>query len=438
MIITKDIILDTFEFIDVDTGNPPVNKQMLSDLIDRWKYLLVNRGARRGNSLALAFTMVDANHLALLFAAAELGMCVLILDKPVVRETIDRTRAAVFAPMDFLIYDKYIREDPLRVEAFNRYSKTIIYDEEIDEVTEKFTEIWAQPEDPYIGTSSSGTTGAPVPYYYSQKLCYMQTYRCAKLFKYEEDSVVCHTRNMHHLSSMMIGILPALAATSKHYFYNIYNPAGLEGFADFIKEHSVDRAFIGSEWVIKGFVKAATERGIRFDKTLIGSMSGFTIPKEYIEYCDLLNMEIMSHIGAVGVAAAPVINHVTKDSVYEPNWLGKVPDDFYQIEVIDGIPHIRSREDDFSTLRILEDRVEVVGDKWYHLGRTSMDPVEEVLRKVTGKDLNVYGNHIVFWEDCDFSRDCTYHVHHLDKELWTTETKVNVYQLLGYLEKISN
>ena len=106
--ITRDILLDNFSFIDTNTSTS-VNKETLSDLIDRWKYLLVSRGAKRGDSLGIAFVMVDADHLALLFAAAELGMCLLVLDKPVVEESIDRTRAAIFAPIDFLVIDTYVR-----------------------------------------------------------------------------------------------------------------------------------------------------------------------------------------------------------------------------------------------------------------------------------------------------------------------------------------
>ena len=437
--ITRDILLDNFSFIDTNTSTS-VNKETLSDLIDRWKYLLVSRGAKRGDSLGIAFVMVDADHLALLFAAAELGMCLLVLDKPVVEESIDRTRAAIFAPIDFLVIDMYVRKWPHYVKMVELYCNNIINVEEITTVTEKFTEFWGRPEDNYIGGSSSGTTGRPVPAYYTQEQSLLHAERCVRIFQYERDSVVCHTRNMHHVSSMLIGILPSLMSIEKHYFYNIYSD--FDGFAEFIRDNNIDRAFIGSEWVIEGFVRAAMERGVRFNKTLLGSISGFTIPEEYVEYCRILNMELMSHLGAVGVAISPIVNHVTKDSVYKPNWLGKTTDDYYKIDVRDNIAYISSPETNYEQEIILQDYVSVVDGEWFHHGRLGDVPlVESEIKRLFGVDCNAYEDYLIIWnsDPIDIPEEFSdWKVFYLDKETWTTETKVNVYQLLGYLEKISN
>jgi hypothetical protein len=431
--ITKDLILDNFNF--VDASDRIITKSIIIELVERWKHLLVSRGAKRGDTLALAFIMLDDNHIALLFAAAELGMCLLILDKPVVKETIDKTRAAVFSPIDFVVVDRHAREWRDHNEMINRYCNNVILVEEIDTVTDRFTEIWGTADDNFIGASSSGTTGEPVPAYYTQKKCLIHAERCARIFKYDKDTIVGHSRNMHHVSSMLIVILPSLLSVEKHYYYNIYSD--LDGFASFIREKQIDRVFIGSEFVIKAFVRAAKDNNIKFDKTVIGSISGFTVPEDYIEYCNLLNMEIMSHIGAVGVAVAPVINHVTKDSVYKPNWLGKQPDDFYKIELIDNTVRLRSPEDDYQTSYLLEDHVEIIDGEWFHLGRISKNPLEDEIRDALGKDCNIYIDYLVIWDSDPIDIPEKYQhlkVYYLNKELWTTETKVNAYQLRGFLD----
>ena len=124
--INKNILTENFSYED-EKGNV-VSREEMCSLIDRWKYLLVERGAKRGDSLGISLVMVSPNHLALIFAAGELAMRLVLLDKPAAVETIDRTKAAVFDPIDFHVVDEYLAKSEPYMEMVNRYCKMNIFE----------------------------------------------------------------------------------------------------------------------------------------------------------------------------------------------------------------------------------------------------------------------------------------------------------------------
>lgn len=423
--INKNILTENFSYED-EKGNV-VSREEMCTLIDRWKYLLVERGAKRGDSLGISLVMVSPNHLALVIAAGELAMKLILLDKPAAMETIDRTKAAVFDPIDFHVIDDYLAASEPYMEMVNRYCKQNIFENEIDAVTCTIEEDFGSPNDIYLCGSSSGTTSKPKPVYFTQHDCFELSERNIKVFKFEQNSVVCHTRNMHHVSCMMTFLLPALMISDRHYYYNIYDV--MSGFPAFIKEKKIDRVFFGSPFVVRDLVKYSVGP---FDVPVLINLSGFTIPAEYIEYCEFFNVEFLSHFGSVDTGIPLLLNHVTKDSKFEENWLGVEPDDYYRI-IQDDVVRV---EGPWVGYRILEDRLKFKNGKWYHEGRVDVDPVEKACKRLLKKDLSVYGNNLIIWNDSEGVEVPGMTVHYLSKEQWTTETKVNVYQLLGYLEKI--
>lgn len=431
-VITKHIISDGFT---LDDSWSITTRDELCELIDRWKYLFVSKGAKRGNSLGVSMLMVDANHIAVLFAAAELGLSLAILDKPVVEETINRTKAAIFGGIDFHVACKYAKTQPNYLKMLDRYVTHNIWEDEIDQVTETYREIHCQPDDVYLISTSSGTTGKPKTDIFSHKRSIDLLLRNVDIFKYEKTSKVCHTRNMNHVSSMLIGLMPTFYACDKHYFFNIYgNP---ENFPRYIKDNQIDRVFIGSEFVVRDLVKNATQQNIRFDTTVFGSISGFPLPASYVDYCRDLNMELFSHIGSAGVGVVILLNHMTANTIHEENLLGVTPDDYYRLELENGITWVSSKFDNYATRNIQEDHLLCENGKWYYNGRTSKNPLEDEIRDALGKNCNTYHDFLVIWDSDPIDIPEKFRhlkTYYLNKELWTTETKVNTYQLMGYLE----
>ena len=426
--INKTLLPPLFSHED-GYGNVTTREEMCS-LIDRWKSLLVSRGAKKGNSLGISLVFVAPNHIALIFAAGELGLKLVLLDKPVCEETIPATKAALFAPIDFHVCDEFLyypKRHPHYGKMVDRYCAVNIMENEIDSHFDELSEIYGTSEDVYLCGSTSGTTSKGTIVEFTQKDCYELAKRNITVFGFTENSIVCQTRNMHHVSCMLTFMLPSLLIAPTHYYYNIYHEPAQ--FFSFMKDKKIDQAFFGSHFVVEDMIAS----DVVFDVTPKINISGYTVPEEYIVYCKKHNVEFMSHYGSVDTGIPLLVNHVTKDSEYIPNWLGREPDDYYQMifdldwrTTVSG-PTFKSRE--------MSDYISPRPDgMWLYLGRLEKNVTEEVLRNVTGKDLTVIDDHIVFWEDCHFSRDCKYNIHHLDKKTWTTETKINLHQLRYYLK----
>lgn len=423
--INKSILSETFTYED-EYGNV-TTKEQIGSLVDRWKSLLIERGAKRGNSLGVSLVMVSINHLALVIAAGEMGMRLVLLDKPICQETIPATKAAIFAPIDFHVMDVHLQQNTAYAEMVDRYCTVNIMEDEILDHHDEFFDIIGREGDVYLCGSTSGTTGESQIVEFTQRDCYNLAHRNVLVFGFNQHSVVCHTRNMHHVSCMLTFMLPSLLIADSHYYYNIYHePSGLFSF---MRDKKVDHVFFGSHFVVEDMIAS----NVVFDVTPKINVSGYTVPEEYIDYCAKHNVEFMSHYGSVDTGIPLLVNHITKDSGYIPNWLGREPDDYYQMifdldwqTTVSGPTFVGRKMSDYIIPR--------PDGLWIYSGRLEKNETEEVLRKVTGKDLTVIDDHIVFWEDCHFSRDCRYHIHHLDKKTWTTETKINLHQLRYYLK----
>jgi hypothetical protein len=424
--INKNILPAKFTYED-EYGNV-TSRQEICSLIDRWKSLLIERGAKRGNSLGVSLVMVSTNHLALVIAAGEMGLRLVLLDKPICRETIPATKAAIFARIDFHVMDVHLQQNEAYAEMVQRYCTVNIMEDEINTHTNEFVDILGTEDDVYLCGSTSGSTNSSKIVEFTQKDCYNLAERNLSVFQFSPQSKVCHTRNMHHVSCMLTFMLPSLMVSEKHYYYNIYHDA--DGMFEFMKRKNIDQVFFGSHFVVENMLQFA---GV-FDVTPKINLSGFTVPEEYVEYCQRYNVEFMSHYGSVDTGIPLLLNHVTKDSEYIRNWLGEEPDDYYVMIWDPMTASTRVYSNEWEEDRYIQDYISPRSDgMWCYFGRLEKNVTEEVLRNVTGKDLSVIDDHIVFWEECDFPTS-RYHVHYLDKKTWTTETKINLHQLRYYLK----
>ena len=205
MLITRDII------------NPDLNyhgktKAELELLINRWKRLLVHRyQAQRGQTLALGIFTVNHNHLALIFAASELGMKLFLLTKALSMETIPATKLGIHGPVDITIAQDFDPRDH-HWSMFSRYSKHVVHESEIDTYLDdgNFDPWEIDSNDALIFASTSGTTGISKPVMFSHNDVYEISKRNISVFKFDKTSVVQHLTNMHHASSMLTSLMPAL------------------------------------------------------------------------------------------------------------------------------------------------------------------------------------------------------------------------------------
>lgn len=463
--INTDLITEDFKFYPI-TSDTHINKTELISLVSRWKHLLVVKyGCKKGDVAAIAIMGMTCNHIAIVFALAELGASALILDAPVNKKTMHKTKAALYAPIAFAIEDQWCRvlTGGLHHEMLEKYCNVIIDEKEIDSVTEEFTERFNDPSDAFLCSSTSGSTGEHKKIFFTQEEVFKISKRNIDVFKFDKNSRVGYTKNMHHASCMLTQLLPALMV-SEHHHQILTSVWILFGLPDYkqgettqqiaytekdvisrVRKNKINHILLVNSFLVTAFLRDVAAGG-RLEDTLRINVSGFVVPKEYIEKCKDLNVEFVSHFGQVNGAIPLLVNYVTADSQWIPGSLGVVPDDFYKVREVQEGQFLVSCEL-WSEERVVDDKLKVIevdGQKIYlHGGRsTEMTSYELILRKFTTeyalfKDSATLKFVVVFWEENQQLPvellPLTHSVHHLDKLTFTTETKVNMEQLGAHL-----
>ena len=192
MLITRDII-------NPDISFHHKNKTEICLLINRWKRLLVNEyQAQRGQTLALGIFTVNHNHLALIFAASELGMKLFLITKAISWETIPATKLGIHGPVDIIVAQEFEPNDHHPI-MFQKYSTHVIPESAIDTYTDDadFQPWQIDESDVLIFASTSGTTEKSKAVMFSHKDVYEISKRNISVFKLYKTSVVQHLTNMH-------------------------------------------------------------------------------------------------------------------------------------------------------------------------------------------------------------------------------------------------
>lgn len=333
--------------IDRQVINPNIsysgmNRDELFSLINRWKNLLVTKyGAAKGQTLALAIIEVNANHVALIFAAAELGMKLLVITKPLVKETIHVTKMALFGPVDITVAQEFMDGDP-HEDMVIKYSKKLCREEEVDSFTDDRDipcEI-VSPDDHLIFASTSGTTGTSKPVMFSHKEVYEISKRNIDVFGFKSDSVVVHTVSFHHASGILTFIMPSLMAVDKHFYGGIawqpvvmrttYRPD--EFVSRFIVQEKADMMLVTMPKAVTWLAEHIEKYRDQINHKIKFNTSGVTLTEEFYEYAKTLPIELQSHYGSTETGIPLLVNHVTEESEYEQNYLGRQVDDFYRLD----------------------------------------------------------------------------------------------------------
>jgi acyl-coenzyme A synthetase/AMP-(fatty) acid ligase len=434
MRITRDLIAEGLTY-------DGYTRTEIIDKINSWKTLLLSRGAKRGDLIALAILEVNINHISAIFAIAELGMKLLLIDKPVSQETLHMTKMAAFGPTDFTLVCQNAMSMPedLHYQMIDRYSKQVIREEEFVAWNDNSeSEILCQEDDQFLCASTSGTTKNSRPVYFTHKEIVSISRRNISIFKFKPESCVLHTRNMHHASSLLTFLLPAMMISkTHHYAYMFWSP---DYMLDVCQKHIIP---LGIDTILCAnmfdLVKMATSlrESRKLDKKLLINVSGFTVTQSLVDMAKEFEVEFMSHYGSIDTGIPLLVNYVTADTEFEKNCLGIQPDDFYKMEIINGLTHISC--DMWDNPRTISDNLETRDNKWYYGGRKDKDPIEEFISSIT-EDYNlisVSGNrYLIIWDNTEkhhFANVDLADILYLDKEKFTVDTKVNMDQLREYI-----
>ena len=435
MRITRDIIRQDITY----EGH---TYEELCSHINRWKTLFITRGAKKGDLVALAILEMNLNHISAIFAIAELGMKLLVIDKPVTYETLHMTKMGLFGPVDFALECSIAAGYAWHHEMVQRYSKQIISEDEfIKWSDDSETFIACHPDDKFLLASTSGTTNTSKPVWFTHDQIVQISKRNIAVFKFEENSNVLHTRNMHHASSLLTFLFPAFMGSKNHYFAEMFTAESLNTFVTICQDHiipkKIDRMLCGNMFDV-GKLTESLKSVDAIPKKLLLNISGFTVTQSLVDMVNAYDVEFMSHYGSIDTGIPLLLNHIQRGHVFETASLGIQPDDFYRMETVDGYTHIYCKLWDGH--RIIQDSLINNNGKWYYGGRLDRDPIDSYVATQTKEYSFVVVDgkrHLVLWDPMMpkqlFEHLSLTAVHHLDKEKFTVDTKINMDQLREYI-----
>lgn len=450
-IINKDINYDGHDYAEICSR------------INRWKSLLVSKDAKKGDVVALAIMSVNINHVAAVFACAELGCQLFIFSRPLSQETLHATKMGQFGPMDFTIIEEFMWDEEYHREMFEKYGGKIIWQNEINDIEDNgnlYGDI-VRPFDPFLFASTSGSTGKSRAIKFTHEEVLQTSIRAAVVFDFEKDSVVMHTTNMHHASAMLSHLLPSLITSDTHY-HGMVQERVIEGtvtftpneFISFVLEKGVTHCLVAMAGMIRYYVKLLDQHNLTEMAPLKINVSGFTMPEEFYNYAKKYPIEFYSHYGSVdGTLGSPIfLNKVDKNSKYRPKLLGKQIDDFFKPELVGKTLYVTSPM--WSGQREMSDLLDFDGEFYYHMGRTDWteeyikwnDEIGDLIKEQHGEYTlicNEKATYLVLWDaehEFDFGTNLTPikklvdYIVYLKKQDFQVDTKVDMAQLSAYLE----
>jgi acyl-coenzyme A synthetase/AMP-(fatty) acid ligase len=307
-------------------------------LTNRWKHLLHHNGAVKGNLVTISMFTVDMIHVSAIFACAEMGLKIIILDSPATKESLPYTKLALHGPSDFYLHhgDNHMSAyDGLHGEMLRRYGgKSVSVEDLGDMSSEDFVTDKVYPDDPLLMSSTSGTTKPSRPVLFSHKEVMTISRRNVDVFKFDENSKVVHSRNLHHASAMLTSLIPSLMVSNHHLTFPLSHTSPITqhhrdmGFYNRLREDEYTHIMIANKHTLMDFLETYQAP---FKSKLHINMCGFALDQSFVELAERYNVSFHSHYGSIDTAIPLLVNFVDKDSVVKDNSLGILPDDFYQL-----------------------------------------------------------------------------------------------------------
>jgi acyl-CoA synthetase (AMP-forming)/AMP-acid ligase II len=412
MLITRDIIRKDIVYKkDEDAFNT------ISNMTNSFKHMLNDAGAKKGDLVTLGIIYVNTMHVSALMACAELGLRVILLDAPATQESLPYTKLAIHGPADFCIDDEKSTNiyRGLHQKMIETYSKNIIkvssmiMYEDCDDFKPDYD---VSEDDPFIVSSTSGSTRQSRKVEFSHKEVYQISKRAIDIFKFKPDSKVLQTRNLHHASALFTHLFPALMTCKYHYNRAIPDKLAFEaddssGLNALIQRDKYTHIMVSNEDMLNWLFANARRR---YRETLIINMSGFALDNKFIHHCKKYNVEFLSHYGSIDTAIPLLVNHVTKDTKsLENGYLGKTPDNYYHITLNKGQPIIDCEL--WDEPRKMDDILRFEDGKFFIKSR----------KETSGRYL------------MELLRDCP---EEINLDLFFQDTKLNMEQLRGHIHEI--
>jgi hypothetical protein len=398
-VINRNFIHKDIQYFD---GYPELNLKTHKDFVDEitfWKTVLYEEyGLRPGNIIALNDGSIRFSYCTLFFAAAELGLRMIItpeypLDPSGRTERMDRF-VEKYGKISLSIFDEISGSKPLLLAMGKRYSEQCGFKKIFHEYTIKDSSVYdlmrntvfANPDDVMTITSTSGSSGVPKFIEYTHKQIYTTAKRMVSVFDYNTDSHVCHLRNMHHPFVLLDYFMPVMHASVYHYSmalnYGQSSDEEMTTFINFINNQKISKLIFSARAMIDQMFSYMINKGLTFGHEIDLIVGGQYTTVDFIEKMQKTNVtRISAGFGSsetVGVLLRKYLYPDTDVTTYDEKYVGKPIDDFYKFTLTDESLYVSCPEL-FDGTKRLDDRFSGNdADGYYHLGRSNFYRIDHI------------------------------------------------------------
>lgn len=319
------------------------NYNDLCDMIDKWKYILCTKyNAQKGMTFGFTISNTDIKYFSLVFACVELGLKIVVYQRPYKIADINNYKIQAFTPIDLMVYDDYVMNDVIKM-FISLCSTTSFSINELDEEV-LITSIdypVVHPDDILLLTTSSGTTDTPKIISHSHKFFYLLCKRNCDILNFCESDNILHVRNLHHGSSISVFFFPSLHQCTNHYYIN-FEDDNIELLTDTISLYSISKLLVPYNILVNSLSNYLINHQIFFPKLTIFNLS--YLEKEWISLCQHNHLLSITSIFGCNEVGGPIflpsMDATTSQSLFNSEQLGPLLDDFYKLEIINGSLHV--------------------------------------------------------------------------------------------------
>lgn len=395
-IISRDWLRDDALFYASQDNGEHYSKERLCNLIEYWKQKLLENGARPGQKIGIVIMPIDIIYTGLLFAIFELGLKLVVLNRPNTEEECKTPKNNAHLPLDLFVSFKAPDSYPIAKVAEAHFlrntKKSIIIDfEEWNTIKQNYvpssvSPVLAKPEDELLLCNSSGTTSNPKLIYHTHKFLYnLCSYNWEKLDLNEND-VVLHLASINHGASLSVFYLPALRVCKTHHFHLPLDISNRDG--DYFgmmyrscKKHGITKLLSPNGRTTDGLIEAIdkSEEGLP-EATII--VVSFINPKWLKVIKEGKLKKIISAFGCSETGGPLFIPHIDKNTdieSFDPKYMGHPTLGFYETSQVNGLLSVYLK--DYDKTIITEDIVKEEQDGYWFVSKNK-------LKKINDQDVN--------------------------------------------------
>jgi len=386
LILSRALVNPSTEIHELDEFTLDIvnscNHSEFMNLINRWKYLLVDKyRVCPGQKVLIEMGQPGITDHAVIFAAWELGLT-LIVDWPHAYgpEDLDNYRYTMHGKVDYAVVTTNPDGSMRRIlnswdeERTRRHVTTIIGSSELvthpinnEELFNNMRNLILATEDSIaIASGSGGTIGIPKKTIATHRDVYLQSKRMAELSKFEHGNSTLHTVNLHHGASACYYFLPSYFAGSTQYIFT-GNDRNKDKKVGAVIRYKINNVFLYTSQRVHDFLDT-----IPVVDHPVSGVTLFMVTEQSLQLLKEKNIkQITSIFGDTTIGYGlflRTVDQTTDISTYEKNFVGTKQDECFDFKIENGFLYVKSDSLEFDW-KTSKDRFECRDEKYYFLGR---------------------------------------------------------------------